>query len=700
MKLTLTKTNYPYKNKESIANMFIIGNGHIGYKGTMEEELSSDKVTFNIIGHYDQYKDKWRESLNLFNPLYLSILDENNNEFHYKNAIHHKVSLKLSEGTLKRVSEFKDITLKTKRFISSVKDDLIIEKINITAKRKITLTILSGIDSDVYEINGPHYKTKQFINDYDGLIIKGITNENKIVHVYLKQICKFEKTTKEINGKLVYQYNVHLNINDTFELVKISCIDVDNFYSLVNKINSIKHETYHTLLKEHVDNFSSKFNNAFIEYEDNEFDSNFALNYSIYELIILGSEKYETSIPARGLSGQVYKGAIFWDTEVFMLPFFLATNQTIAKKLINYRIKTLNGALLKAKTFGYQGAFYAWESQEDGKERCSLYNVTDAKTGKPIRTYFADKQIHISIDVLYGLISYVNYTNDLSILDDSANLMAVQIIKFYMSYAKKQDDGKYHFLDVIGPDEYHERINDNAFTNYSIKFIVEDYLKIIQKNNINIQHLLKEVELTSQMVQDFINDIYLPKQNAEGVIEQFDGYFALKNITFEQFKQQIVDHKEYLGGENGIASKTQIIKQADVCALLALHVDKFPYEVLKANFDYYYQRTEHGSSLSNSMYGLLACKINKLDIAYELFYKSASIDLNKNQKLYAGGIFIGGTHPASNGGAYIDFVYGFLGMKVNNGKISFDPNIPNHIKNIKFRYLENNELKERIFKND
>ena len=99
-------------------------------------------------------------------------------------------------------------------------------------------------------------------------------------------------------------------------------------------------------------------------------EAQLALRYSIFQLLIVAPVNGSAnSIPARALSGQVYKGAIFWDTEMFMFPFFLYTYPEKAVELMRYRIKTLDGARRKAKTegVGYRGAFYAWESQEIGR---------------------------------------------------------------------------------------------------------------------------------------------------------------------------------------------------------------------------------------------------------------------------------------------------------------------------------------------
>src|SRR5690606_13686294 len=127
-------------------------------------------------------------------------------------------------------------------------------------------------------------------------------------------------------------------------------------------------------------------------------------------------------------------GAIFWDTEIFMLPFYLNTNLKAAKNIILYRIKGLNGAKLKASYYGYKGAFFAWESQEDGHDACTDYNVTDVFTNRLIRTYFKDKQVHISADIIYALKSYILRTKDDSILYEGGLELLIEVARFYLDY--------------------------------------------------------------------------------------------------------------------------------------------------------------------------------------------------------------------------------------------------------------------------
>lgn len=173
---------------------------------------------------------------------------------------------------------------------------------------------------------------------------------------------------------------------------------------------------YEALLKEHAENWERKWERSDVVIHGDE-EAQAALRYSLYQLhIISPGHSEKLSIPARGLSGQVYKGAVFWDTEMFMLPFYLHTQPEIARNLLMYRVHTLDGARRKAAEYGYEGAFYAWESQETGDDACTLFNVNDVFTGRPLRTYFRDKQVHISADVAYGIWQYYLFTGDGSLL--------------------------------------------------------------------------------------------------------------------------------------------------------------------------------------------------------------------------------------------------------------------------------------------
>ena len=665
--IKLVKTGFQKENVVSYGNMFLIGNGHLGYRGTLEEWDSSNFVGLNVVGFYDRYKKLWRESLNTPNPFYVKIRNSFENCSVFENSpIFHSIQLALNEAVFSRKTEFNSLKISSERFISSTEDNLLCMKYTVIAKHDQKIEIDLGTDLNIWEINGPHYKTKKIKRNQHNLIFVGRTNENKFLKMDNRYCFEnFEYTYKD--G--IFHLIANLKANEQRTIVVFSKI-IENCRDF-EKINRYNARDYKYLKAQHIESFNKKFENARVIIEGDK-NAQFELDYSIYHLLILENENYTHSIPARGVSGQTYKGAIFWDTEIFMQPFYILTNPKNARSLLEYRIKTLSGALEKAKKLGFDGAFYHWESQE-GKEMCSKYNVTDVFTNKPVRTYFNEKQIHISADIVYALDNYIKFTGDYSILNEGANNMMKEIYKFFKSYSRYKN-GLYHIYDVIGPDEYHERVKDNAFTNYMIDFVCETIIKYLETDEI------------IEEVKNFKSRLYLPKINNKSfLIEQFKGFFKLEKTTVEEVRSRLRHPNEYWGTKNGVAAKTQIIKQADVVTLLVLLSNKFNLHVKKANYEYYYPITEHGSSLSASMYSLLGCEINKIEDSYKMFRKSSSIDLGTNQKMFAGGIYIGGTHPASNGGAYMSVIYGFCGLKCENNELKFKANFPKTFKRVKFK---------------
>ncbi len=666
-------------------NRFLIGNGHLGYRGVLEEENKDSMKGFNLVGVYDRYQDKWRESLNLPDPIFFkTFVDGNEETVNSIDPLAHELELDIEEGILKRRSEFPSYFIESERFLSKKQDNLLAAKIGIKAKESKKYHFVFGLDLDIYDINGPHFKEKNITKEDNFLLFEGKTNENKTIFEAVNY--SFNKGNPAFNNGF-YELDVFLNKDETFELCIYSLI-FESKTDFKKEINEVIEDGYLAKKEDHVQIFSSLYHQARVELIGDE-DGEKELLYSIYELLILGDENRERSIPARGVSGQTYKGAIFWDTEIFLLPFFALNEPKVARNLIMYRVNTLPGAKAKAKEFGYKGAFYSWESQESGLEACSKYNVTDYKTGKPIRTYFNEKQIHISADIPYAIEKYLTITGDNSIFADGALDVLCQCSLFFLSYAKKRKDGLYHIDDVIGPDEYHERVNDNAFTNYMVAHALRFTIKTLRNN----MDLIEDSDEILSKLEEFLANLYLPKPNSNGVIEQFEGYFQKEDCSLETVRSRLKDPRQYWGGKDGPAGGTQIIKQADVVAMLSLLSDEFPLSIKEANYDYYFPRTEHGSSLSSSMYSLLATEIGERGYAYSMFRKSASIDLYGPQKLYAGGIYIGGTHPASAGGAYLSAIYGFSGLKISdNGEISCCNQLPKEISSLSYKINVRNKL--------
>jgi kojibiose phosphorylase/nigerose phosphorylase len=462
----------------NFGNKFLVGNGYMGVRGTLDEYDKSNLVAINLAGIYDQVGNSWREPLNAPNAFYAFLnVDGKDLKLPVTEAKDHFVELDYRHGVLKRSTTWAvdkgDITLVSERFVSMKDVHLGAEKISITADFDAQISLTVGIDGDVWDINGPHYDELMFDVD-DVLSVNAVTHEKKYnVSVALSTNADFvcDKNVVRDENKILETIKFDAVKGQTYEVERYFAIfttkDCDaSMKEAVALVQKAASEGFDAALYNQVNKWEDlwKLSEVEIEGDDKAME---ALNYSLYHLHCIAPRHTDSlSIAARGLSGQTYKGAVFWDTEMFILDFFLMTEPDVAKKLMKYRIDTLAGAKAKAKGYGLEGAFYAWESQEGGFDACSDYNVTDVFTGRPMRTYFKDKQIHISAAVVYGIGRYVDLTGDISILSEGGAETIIECARFYYGLLLKKVSGDYYELhDVIGPDEYHERVNNNGYTN-------------------------------------------------------------------------------------------------------------------------------------------------------------------------------------------------------------------------------------------
>jgi nigerose phosphorylase len=238
---------------------------------------------------------------------------------------------------------------------------------------------------------------------------------------------------------------------------------------------------------------------------------------------------------------------------------------------------------------------------------------------------------------------------------------------------------------VTVPDEYHERVHNNAFTNRLVAhtfevclFVAAHLQKEYPEKYLELINTL-EFESDLKLISTMAREIYQPDSDSPGaVIPQFDGYFTLENVPLKTLLDRKLHPHEYLGGGNGLATTTQVIKQADVILALYLFDEKYTLETKSVNWEYYESRTEHGSSLSACSYSLIAAQIGKVDWAYKYFMKTATIDLTGEGKQYVGPLYIGGTHPAGNGGAWMSAVFGLCGIQLTEDGITVNPRLPSH----------------------
>ena len=399
-----------------------------------------------------------------------------------------------------------------------------------------------------------------------------------------------------------------------------------------------------------------------------------ALRFAAYHLNgAADPDDDRVSIAARGLTGNDYNGHVFWDTEIFLLPFYSLTWPEAARALLMYRFHTLDQARAKAHRLGWRGALYAWESADTGAE------------ATPEHAIGADRQIvdilcgtqeqHIGADVAYAVWHYWQASGDEAFLREAGAEILLECGRFWSSRACLEADGLHHIRGVIGPDEYHEQVDDNAYTNVMARWTIRRAIEtasLIRTRwpgcwaTLSPRLAIDDAELAQWSV---VAEAMATGLDGNGLFEQFAGFFALEPVDLSQYANRSVPIDVVLGRKRTAAS--QVVKQADVVALLGLLPEEFPNNAAATNFAYYEPRCSHGSSLSRTMHALAAARIGNHELALRFFGESAEIDLGDVHVAIDGGI-----HMAALGGTWLTAVFGFAGLSFLADGLGFRPQLP------------------------
>ncbi len=399
-----------------------------------------------------------------------------------------------------------------------------------------------------------------------------------------------------------------------------------------------------------------------------------ALRFAVYHLTSAANPADErVSIGARGLTGDAYLGHVFWDTEIYLLPFYTAVWPEAARSLLMYRFHTLPGARSKAAYMGYRGAMYAWESADTGEET-TPERVT-GPDGSPIDVLTGRLEQHITADVAYAVWQYWQVTGDDEFFVQAGAEILLETARFWASRAAPEPDGQRHMRHVVGPDEYHEDVDDNAFTNLMARWNITRALDAIDALRTRWPDraaalcdklVLGETELADW--RDAATRIVTGLDPATGIYEEFAGYHRLEPIDLSLYADRKVPIDVVIGRER--TQRSQVVKQADVVALLALLPEEFPGAMAEANFRYYEPRCAHGSSLSTGMHALVAARLGDADLALRHLHHAAAADLEFDPNS-AGGIRIAGL-----GGVWQAVILGFAGLHLSGHEISISPRLP------------------------
>ena len=676
---------------------FLIGNGYLGYRGTFSE-WEADRYTACIVADtYDQVAPDLRKELcNVPNALFTRLtVDGETLDMHPRDEqAKYRRGLVLRDGRYIREqaipTEQGTLHLKVEKFASIANVHLIAMRYELRADADIQFTLETGIDGRLWSLQGEHFRTSESSVDDGVLVMENITVEDGIKVVVAENTLLSGEYPEEIieeDKRILRRFAIKLAAGETLTLEKTVAIYHSNDLAKPRKaaLRLAQEASYESAKTVNAAAWEAIWTQSDIQI-DGDLEVQLLTRFNLYHNIIATPHHAPLPIGARGLATQVYQGAAFWDQEIFNLPMFTYTQPEIAKNILRYRHETLDGARGKAARLGFQGAFYAWTSGKTGKELFPDFFFTDLTTGRKVRNHFNDWQIHVSPDIVYALWQYYQASNDWDFIVQHGAEIAFEVAQFLVSRAcYRKDKDTYEFHRLLGPDEYHENVDNNAYNNYLAYFAIDIALTIFRemeaKNKATLDGLIQSLQLTQADVDNWADlhaKLVLPEPHAtSGLLEQFDGFFDLEDVPLTTLRERLIDPDEYWGYPNGIAVHAQALKQADVVQLFALYPDLFSQEQMRANFDYYEPRTEHGSSLSPSAHGLVASMVGYEEKAYEYFFEASTIDLyNMSRKVLSGGEFLGGIHTAACGGVWQMLIFGFVGFHPKDGILRFNPALP------------------------
>lgn len=448
-------------------------------------------------------------------------------------------------------------------------------------------------------------------------------------------------------------------------------------------------EGYDKLFERHSEKMRRFWERSTLKIEGISLEEEAAICFAQYH--IQGMTPWHTShssIAAKGLTGEGYKGHVFWDTELFIFPSLLFTYPEIARNLLEFRYRGLEGARKKARSYGFEGAMFPWEAAKTGEEETPLYAALNIYTGKANKVWSGIKEYHVTADIVYALNQYYEVTKDQKFMDRYGYEIAFEAAQFWYSCAKWDDDHKkFGIYDIIGPDEYTEHVDNNAYTNYMAAYCVRiagKYAKDLQGRNPKLYQRFNQtlgLEKRRTNWENFLSQIYLPVPNQDGIIPQDDTFLSkpcLDNI--EKYKKSQIKQVVLLDYSRDEVVNMQVLKQADVVMLLNLFPHMVPEELVRKNVLFYEARTIHDSSLSYCAHAQACAAIGAMDLAEDFFEKSLVIDLDDNPYDTTDGV-----HSASLGGVWNCLVFGFAGVHYEGEILYLQPHMPAHWKSMEFQ---------------
>ena len=691
-----------------------LGNGYMGMRGNYEESYSKDSHRGSYIAGV-WYPDKtrvgwWKNGY----PEYFGKVPNSVNYIGIKVFIDDKEldlatcevkdfyrELDMKNGVLTRKFianiDNKEIEVNIVRFLSISRKELAVIKYDIKALSfDGKIKFVPYLDSNVANEDSNYEEefwtgVDSYSNNLEGSVVAS-TKENNfntpVFTIAANMNIKVNGNIDNINHSNSNRYSeneIEMNIS------KGEIVGIEKYITIVStrdyeKSQLIKESKkildeeiikgYETLYKEHCEAWNKRWETADIKI-DGDILAQQGIRYNLFQLFsTYYGEDSRLNIGPKGFTGEKYGGATYWDTEAYCLPVYLGVaDKQVSKNLLEYRYNQLEPAKTQAKKLGLEGALYPMVTF-NGEECHNEWEITF-------------EEIHRNGTIVYAIYNYTNYTGDYSYIKEKGIDVIVEVARFWASrvHLSTRKD-KYMIHGVTGPNEYDNNVNNNWYTNYIAKWCLEYAVENIEKlKSENIEAIIRnnvddeDINKWSKIAQN----MYLPYDEDLDIIVQHDDFLDKEFIKVKDLPKENLPLNQKWSWDKILRSC--YIKQADVLQGIYYFGDKFTKEQKKKNFDFYEPYTVHESSLSPSIYSIIASEIDNLEKAYELYSRTARLDLDNYNNDTEDGL-----HITSMSGAWLAIVQGFAGMRTYNGKLSFSPKLPKGWIGYSFNinYRENN----------
>lgn len=689
----LTESTFCPQNLDKYASLMTTGNGYMGIRASHEEAYTRQTRGIYLAGLYHRAgKGELNELVNLPDVVGVEVVLNGENFSLLSGAIEswHR-ELDFATGELRRALVWQApggarFAIESRRFVSAEKLPLFAQEVAITPlDTDAAILISTGIDATITNHGRQHLDETQ-VRVFGQQILQGIyTTQDDHNDIAISSFCNIDGevqrcfTAKE--RRLLQHTSVQAKAGQRVTLQKITWIEWTSERQvsretwgrqLLRKLEACVKQGYEALLAESAENWRAWWQRSRVQVISTDATDQQALDFALYQLRAMTPTHDErSSIAAKGLTGEGYKGHVFWDTEVFLLPFHLFTEPKIARSLLRYRWHNLPRAREKARRNGWQGALFPWESARSGEEETPEFAAINIRTGLRQKVASALAEHHLVADIAWAVVNYWHATGDMSFIAHEGMALLLETAKFWISRAVAVNN-RLEIHDVIGPDEYTEHVNNNAFTSYMAYYNVEQALWFARFLNGSDEVFIRRAEY-------FLEHLWRPEVKQDGVLPQDDSFLSKPVIDLAKYKAKAGTQAILLDYSRAEVNEMQIIKQADVVMLTYMLPDQFSAQECLANLRFYEPRTIHDSSLSKSIHGIVAARCGETEQGYQFWRDGSQIDLGDNPHSCDDGI-----HAAATGAIWLGAIQGFAGVSVRHGELHLEPALPENWQTLAF----------------